>query len=272
MTMFGKRSKRNTSARRRRMSREDRRGVAVFSLCVLALAGLGFFALDVVRAPERDYDKVTLCNPSLPRFSQHIVVIDASDTLSPHQTHFLDTHLSDLLASAAVNDRFSIFVLDDHYNGLSNPVVDLCKPHSGEDVSALTANQQFVQTLYRERFEQPLDQAISRAVSGGEQPVSPIYEALSDVAALNHFDPAAENVHLTIVSDMIQNSRAGSVFKRGSAAIDQLPLIDLRRARTRVFWLDREKYQRYQTAELQASWQDYLGSVSRLEQIQRVRD
>lgn len=272
MTLWRRARKRRASVRRRGLSGEDKKGIAVFSLCAAALVALGIFTLQVVRAPERDYDKVTLCNPHLPRFAQHIVVIDASDTLSPHQTHFLDTHLSGLLASAAVNDRFSIFVLDDHYNGLSEPVVDLCKPHAGEDVSALTANQQFVQALYRERFEQPLDLAIARAVSAGEQPVSPIYEALSDVAALNHFDPAAENVHLTIVSDMIQNSRAGSVFKRGSAAIDQLPLIDLRRAQTRVFWLDREKYQRYQTAELEASWQDYLGSVSRLERIQRVRD
>ncbi|WP_105103649.1 hypothetical protein [Microbulbifer pacificus] len=241
-----------------------------FSLAILIV--LVIFALEVVRAPERDYDRVTLCNPSLPRFAQHIVVIDASDTLSAHQAHFLKTHLAGLLESAAVNDRFSIFVLDDHYNGLSEPVVDLCKPSTGSDVSALTANREFVHALYRERFEQPLDRAIATAVGAGEQPVSPIYEALSDVAALNHFDPAAENIHLTIVSDMIQNSRAGSVFKLGSAAIDRLPLIDLRRARTRVYWLDREKYQRYQTAELQASWQDYLGSVSRLEAIQRVRN
>lgn len=272
MALFRSEKRRASSRRRRGLSGEDRKGVAVFCLGALILAALGVFALQVVRAPERDYDRVTLCNPNLPRFAQHIVVIDASDTLSPHQTHFLDTHLSGLLESAAVNDRFSVFVLDDHYNGLSEPVVDLCKPHAGEDVSALTANQQFVEALYRERFEEPLDRAIARAVSGGEQPVSPIYEALSDVAALNHFDPSAENVYLTIVSDMIQNSRAGSVFKRGSAAIDQLPLIDLRRAQTRVFWLDREKYQRYQTAELEASWQDYLGSVSRLERIQRVRD
>lgn len=256
----------------RRLSREDKRGTLIFALSAMILIALLVSALQVVRSPARDFDKVTLCNPHLPRFAQHLVVIDASDTLSAYQIRFLKTHLSGLLESAAVNDRFSIFVLDDHYNGLSEPVINLCKPHSGEDVSALTANQQFVQALYKQRFEQPLDHAIGRAVSGGEQPVSPIYEALSDVVALNHLDPAAENVHLTIVSDMIQNSRAGSVFKRGSAAIDQLPLIDLRRARTRVYWLDRAKYQRYQTAELEASWQDYLGSVSRLEQIQRVRD
>ncbi|MCK7598235.1 hypothetical protein M0G74_13210 [Microbulbifer sp. CAU 1566] len=272
---MAKRAVRGTRQSRRgglALSAEDKKGVVLFACGCLILLALGAFALQVIRSPERDYDKVTLCNPSLPRFAQHLVVIDASDTLSVHQAHFLKTYLADLLDAAAVNDRFSIFVLDDHYNGLSEPVVDLCKPHSGKDVSALTANQQFVQALYRERFERPLDSAIAQAVSAGEQPVSPIYEALSDVAALNHFDPSAENVHLTIVSDMIQNSRAGSVFKRGSAAIDQLPLIDLRRATTRVYWLDREKYQRYQTAELQASWQDYLGSVSRLEQIQRVRN
>lgn len=259
-------------AKKPKLSLEDRRGIAVFSAGALILLALAVFSLQVVRAPERDYDRVTLCNPSLPRFAQHLVVIDASDILSAHQIHFLKTYLSTLLESAAVNDRFSIFVLDDHYNGLSEPVVDLCRPHSGKDVSALTANQQFVQALYRQRFEQPLDRAIASAVSGGEQPVSPIFEALSDVVALNHLDPVAESVHLTIVSDMIQHSRAGSVFKRGSAAIDQLPMINLRRVKTRVYWLERDKYQRYQTAELQASWQGYLGSVSHLEQIQRVRN
>lgn len=263
---------RSRGLRRNRFSSDDRKGLAVVAVSLAILAALAVFALSVVRAPERDYDPVTLCNPSLPRSAQYIVVIDASDTLSAYQAHFLKTHLAGLLDAAAVNDRFSVFVLDDHYNGLSEPVVDLCKPKAGRDVSALTANRQFVQALYRERFELPLDRAIASAVGGGEQPVSPIFEALSDVAALNHFDPGAETVHLTIVSDMIQNSRAGSVFKLGPAAVDRLPLIDLRRARTRVLWLDREKYQQYQTAELQASWHDYLGSVSHLEAIQRVRN
>ena len=257
---------------RKSLSSEDKKGIAIFAVGVVVLIALVVIAVHVIRAPERSYNEVTLCNPALPRFAHHLVVIDASDTLSPHQSHFLKTHLSGLLASAAVNDRFSIFVLDDHYNGLSEPVVDLCKPRSGDAVNALTANPQFVQALYRERFEHPLDQAISAAVAAGEQPVSPIYEALSDVAALNRIDPVAENVHLTIVSDMIQNSRAGSVFNSGAAAIDQLPLIDLRRARTTVYWLDREKYRKYQTADLEHSWQDYLGSVSRFEQIQRVRN
>lgn len=257
---------------RRGLSAEDRKGIAVLVAGLAVLSALLVFAFFAVRAPERNYDRVTLCNGSLPRSNHYLMVIDVSDALSPHQQHFLRTHLAGLLESAEVNDRFSIFVLDERYHGLSEPVVDLCKPRSADDVSALTANRQFVQALYRERFEQPLDKAIAAAVVGGEQPVSPIFEALSDVAALNRIDPSAQRVNLTIVSDMIQNSRAGSVFKRGSAAIDQLPLIDLRRAQTRVFWLDREKYQRYQTAELEASWQDYLGSVSRLERIQRVRD
>ncbi|MFD1218385.1 MULTISPECIES: hypothetical protein [Microbulbifer] len=256
----------------RRLSAEDRKGVIIFAAGSVILLALVVFAMVVLRAPERDYNRVTLCNDNLPRAEQHLVVVDASDTLSPHQRQFLRAHLSGLLDAAAVNDRFSIFVLDERYHGLSDPVVDLCKPPSGEDVNALTANRHFVQSLYRERFEQPLDRAIAAAVAAGEQPVSPIFEALSDLAALNRIDPAAQNVRLTIVSDMIQNSRAGSVFKRGAAAIDQLPLIDLRRASTRVYWLDREKYQQYQTADLEHSWQEYLGSVSRFEQIQRVRD
>ncbi|WGL17556.1 hypothetical protein PVT68_04505 [Microbulbifer bruguierae] len=266
------RSRKIRRSSRSRFSIEDRKGLALFGTGLAILLALGLFAWHTVRAPERDYDRVTLCNPNLPRFAHHLVVIDASDSFSAHQAHFLKTHLSSLLESAAVNDRFSIFVLDDHYNGLSEPVIDLCKPPSQSDVSSLTANRQFVQALYRQRFEEPLDIAIAKAVSGGEQPVSPIFEALSDVAALNHIDPAAENIHLTIVSDMIQNSSSGSVFKRGSTAIDQLPMIDLSRATTKVLWLKRKKYSQYQTTKLESSWEDYLNSISRSAEIVKVRD
>jgi len=257
---------------RRGLSGEDRKGIVIFAAGAAVLIALLCFVLWVIRSPEKQYDRVTLCNESLPRHAQHLLIIDVSDTLSAHQQHFLRRHISGLLEAAQVNDRFSIFVLDEHYNGLSDPVVDLCKPRSAGEVSGLTANRTFVENLYREHFEQPLEAAIARAVNSGEQPVSPIYEALSDVAALNRIDPRAEDVSLTLVSDMIQNSRAGSVFSSGAAAIEKLPPIDLRRARTTVYWLDREKYRKYQTAELQSSWQDYLASVSRFEQIEKVRD
>lgn len=257
---------------RGRLSAEDKKGIVVFGIGMTILVALAVVVASVVNSPEKAYDRVTLCNEHIPRHTHHLLVIDVSDALSVHQKHFLKTHISGLLQSASVNDRFSIFVLDERYNGLSDPVIDLCKPQSGDKVDMLTSNRLFVQTLYRERFEGPLEKAIASAVAGGEQQVSPIYEALSDIVALNWIDARAEKVELTIVSDMIQNSRAGSVFNSGSAAIDGLPLIDLRRVRTRVFWLDREKYRQYQTDALAASWKDYLGSVSHFDQIERVRD
>ena len=254
------------------LSAEDKRGVAIFATGIAMLAALAIFVLQVIRSPEKDYDRVTLCNEHLPRHTHQLLIIDVSDALSAHQEHFLRTHISDLLESARVNDRFSIFVLDEKYNGLSDPVIDLCKPKAADDVDMLTSNRTFVRELYRERFEVPLEKAIAAAVTSGDQQVSPIYEALSDVVALKRIDPRADEVNLTIVSDMIQNSRAGSVFSSGAAAIDRLPSIDLRRAKTRVYWLDREKYRKYQTPDLETSWEDYLGSVSRFEQIEKIRD
>lgn len=254
------------------MSAEDRKGVAIFAVGVLMLVALAVFILSVINSPDKDYDRVTLCNEHTPRYTHHLLVIDVSDALSAHQENFLRTHISSLLHSARVNDRFSIFVLDEKYNGLSDPVIDLCKPSSADEVNMLTANRTFVERLYQERFAVPLESAIAAVVSSGEQKRSPIFEALSDIATLRRIDPRAEDIRLTIVSDMIQNSRAGSVFSAGPQAIDGLPPIDLRRARTKVFWLDREKYKRYQTTDLASSWEDYLASVSRFEQIERVRD
>ncbi|MFI2811680.1 MULTISPECIES: hypothetical protein [Microbulbifer] len=255
-----------------RLSGDDRKGLMVAALGVVILAALAVTVVRVINAPENDYDRKTLCNTSLPRPLHHVFIIDVSDALSDYQKHFLRTHISGVLEQAAVNDRFTLFVLDEKYHGLSESVVDICKPETADAVSALTANRAFVERLYLERFEQPLDRAIAEVVAAGDQEVSPIYEALSDVVALDRLDGRAQEVHLTIVSDMIQNSRAGSVFSSGSAAIDNLPLINLRRARTTVLWLDREKYRQYQTTELQRSWQDYLASVSRFEQIERVRN
>ncbi|MFC6632655.1 hypothetical protein [Microbulbifer taiwanensis] len=253
------------------LSTEDRRGIGIFIAGAIALLGLiAFFAVRL-QAPENDYDRMSLCNESLPRYSHNIFLIDVSDTLSEYQRRFLHSRISSLLEVSKENDRFTIFVLDEKFHGLSEPVVDLCKPKSADDADALTSNRLFVEKLYRDRFQKPFEQAIASVVAAGEQEVSPIYEALSDVASLNRFDLHAQEVNLTIVSDMIQNSRSASVFSSGSAAIERLPAIDLRRARTKVFWLDREKYKRYQTPELANSWEDYLASVSRFEQIERVR-
>ncbi|WP_073272668.1 hypothetical protein [Microbulbifer donghaiensis] len=254
------------------MSSEDRRGLLIFAVGGAILIALAAFIFTVVNAPEKDYDRVTLCNEHTPRYAHQLLIIDVSDALSAHQEHFLRTHISEMLQSARVNDRFSIFVLDEKYNGLSDPVVDLCKPSSADDVNMLTSNRVFVERLYQDRFAEPLDRAIAAVVASGEQKRSPIFEALSDIAALRRIDQRAEDIRLIIVSDMIQNSRAGSVFRAGPEAIDGLPPIDLRRARTRVFWLDREKYKRYQTTDLVSSWEDYLASVSRFEQIERVRN
>ncbi|SDZ94997.1 hypothetical protein [Microbulbifer marinus] len=254
------------------MSAEDKKGVAIFALGLALLCALAVFIFVVINSPDKDYDKVTLCNEHTPRYVHHLLVIDVSDALSPHQEQFLRTHISGLLQNARVNDRFSIFVLDEKYNGLSDPVIDLCKPKSADQADMLTSNRNFVERLYRQRFEAPLENAIASVVAAGEQKRSPIFEALSDIAALRRIDPRAEDIQLTIVSDMIQNSRAGSVFNAGAEAIDGLPPIDLRRARTRVFWLDREKYKRYQTVDLASSWEDYLASVSRFEQIERIRN
>ena len=257
---------------RRGLSPEDKRGIAIFGTGLLILGALVLVVVQAISSPEKAYDPVTLCNKQLPRNAHHLLIIDVSDSLSAHQEHFLRSHISGLLETAAVNDRFSIFVLDERLNGLSDPVVDLCKPRSAEGANALTSNRLFIESLYRERFEAPLETAIASVVASGEQKVSPIYEALADVAALRRVDPRARDSSLTIVSDMIQNSRAGSVFDAGPKAIDDLPMVDLRGVKTKVLWLDREKYKRYQTSDLASSWEDYLGSVSRFDQIERVRD
>ncbi|WP_141398475.1 MULTISPECIES: hypothetical protein [Microbulbifer] len=257
---------------RRGLSTEDRKGVFIFGTGAALLVALGIFILQVVRSPDNDYDRVSLCNEHLPRAAHHLMIIDVSDALSAHQAHFLKIHISGLLRDASINDRFSIFVLDERYSGLSEPVIELCKPPSAVDADMLTSNRVFIERLYSERFATPLEQAIASVVTSGEQKESPIYEALSDVAALRRIDPRAGDVRLTIVSDMIQNSRAGSVFDAGPKAIENLPLVNLRGVRTWVFWLDREKYKRFQTEELASSWEDYLASVSRFEQIERVRN
>ncbi len=268
----GTRIRTRKRAAHRGISTEDKKGIAIFGSGVAILIALGVFVLQVVRSPEKDYDRVTLCNEHLPRAAHHLMIVDVSDALSAHQAHFLKTHISGLLQGAEVNDRFSIFVLDEHYSGLSEPVIELCKPPSADDADMLTSNRVFIERLYTERFATPLERAIATVVAGGEQKESPIFEAISDVAALRRIDPKAADVQLTIVSDMIQNSSAGSVFNTGSKAIENLPLVNLRGVRTRVLWLDREKYRRFQTEELASSWENYLASVSQFERIERVRN
>ena len=254
------------------LSDSDKKGVKLFGVgASLLIALIAAYAV-IAASPERKYDPDTLCNAELPRAVHEMFIVDISDSLSTHQRNFVSTYIGEKLASASVNDRFSIYVLDETSRGLSEPLIDLCKPKSASDVNALTSNKQFVERTYQEKFYKPLQASIERVVEANELSISPIYEALSDVVALKKYDGQASKVEVTLLSDMLQHSESGSVYRSGANAVDGLPTINLRDLELTVFWLDRPEGSKYQTAALAKSWATYLDKVANFQKIERVRN
>ena len=253
------------------LSDKDKNGVKLFGVAGLIFVSLATFYGLAASSPENKYDPVTLCNSELPRAEHSLFLVDISDSLSVHQRDFVTTYFGSVLDKAAVNDRFSIYILDERSRGLSDPIIDLCKPRSADDVNALTANKRFVEKIYSEKFYQPLQQSIEKVVEANELKISPIYESISDIASLGRGDDKAEKVKLILVSDMLQHSQAGSVYSAGAAAVEKLPSVNLQDIEVKVFWLDRPEASRIQTAALASSWASYLDKISEFDRIERVR-
>lgn len=252
-----------------KLSTQDRQGLIIFSVigifCVLIFA----FYFAALNKPKT-LDPITLCDSAVKRNLHTVYVIDASDKFSVYQKNFIQQKLKETLISASLNDRISVYLLDTKRGGLSDSVVDICKPRSGEKVNEWSENRDFIKRLHQEKFIKPLQKAIEGVVESSSMPVSPIQEGILDLKQMNLMDTSADIVSVNVFSDMLQNTQRASVYKNGAQAVESLPPMDLSGARITVYWLDQEN-RRHQTPRLVKAWANYFSASHALDKIERVR-
>ncbi len=178
-------------------------------------------------------DAETLCRTdgALPEVS--VVLLDLSSALSDVQKLDLKNELTRIRDGVPRFGRIEIFAVDDHAPRVLQPLLELCNPGRGEDMSEIYQNPQLARQRWERDFARTLDAAIEKLLGTPEAATSPIFEAIQAVALRTFDDPALDDVpsrRLVLVSDLMQNVPGKLRMYDGIPAFDEL-------ARS-PYWLD----------------------------------
>jgi len=256
----------------RNLSKKDKQGLVLIAISMLILLVLIISLLVVSTSKDRQYDKVTLCNEHINRESNNIFIFDISDPLSVHQKEFLINRFKAIIDASNINDKFSLFTLDNESKGISSPISSVCMPKRPENTNLLTENSDFIKENFQNKFYLPMEKSLSLASIDNTMSSSPIFEAISDIKSLGYLDKNAQINNIYLISDMLQNTNQYSVYSSKEKAISSLPNISMPNTQFIVYWLDRTSNRKYQTARLAKEWAKYFDSIASLSLIEKVRD
>jgi hypothetical protein len=195
-------------------SSKDRHGKALIAGVVVIFIALFVVAAVVKSEPKPDAEGCVGMSAG-----DTVIVLDHSEKISDQTKSEISARaLAFVTANTKVNDRVTVFNVDDLSRKSLVPVFSRCKPPA-------TGNQAYqsvkgVERSYREQFLEPLTKALSAAPSNGKE--SPIAQALIDVS-LTHYLRGSRNA-LLIYSDMLEYTPKFSMYtcSDGQHAISQL--------------------------------------------------
>ncbi len=112
----------------------------------------------------------------------------------------------------------SIYVFNDVFEPGFPPLLSLCNP--GRTASELIGNPRRDYLRWVEKFGRPLDEALSVLTQPAKGNLSPIVEAVGDVASRPETRVREGDKSLVLVSDMLQNSSQFTFFGSAPGARD----------------------------------------------------
>lgn len=238
----------NSSIRRRtRDQKDDFWGILMLVFAgVIAFSVTGLYLYNKFHATE--IDKKSLC-PTSGVTSVTALLIDATDKLSIQQKQAFSNAFQSLRESMPVHGRLDLYFIHSAQTSLLKPVVSLCNPGHGSEISSLVGNPKHVEQTWQEGFSKPLEREISQLLEASPEKESPILESIQSVVLTSLSEPSLKNKpkNLILVSDLMQHTQNLSLY-RGATAIDgyfqsktfEGLKIDLRDINMSVWMLGRE--------------------------------
>lgn len=216
-------SRRNNPRNRKdaRVEKEDYWGILMLIVAALIIVGIGgAYVYSKKNTPE--IDKNTFC-PKSGATSVTALLIDATDNLSIQQKQaFLSAFLS-LIDSIPLYGRLDLYFIHNTQTSLLKPVVSLCNPGHGAEISELVGNPRHVEQTWRDGFGQPLEREITQLLNASPEKESPILESIQSVVLTSLSEPIARDKakKIIIVSDLMQHTSNASLYA-GTPAIESI--------------------------------------------------
>ena len=255
------------------LSEEDRKGLIYGAI-------LGCVALGIIVAVfigymygSKGYDKETLCEYDVIRPAHKVLLVDTTDELTVFHSKYIENDIRELVVGSSMGSRFTVYLIEQKSGGLSEPVFDMCKPNSGENMNIIYENPKIAKRKFEEKFQEPLVALLLNLADVEEQNTSPLVESVSDLFKLSAFDEQAGKRSIHLYSDLLQNTDRASVYRSQplpDIASCESTSIDINKIYVHV--LGRAgKAQGLQNEALIVDWATYLGRCSSHVQFEKVR-
>jgi hypothetical protein len=205
---------RPTSRRTNRRRDDIRKGAPLIVIAVLLLVGL-IGAYVFVASNRVDLEADTGCPTSGPSVITAIL-FDRTDPINDKQKLYLENKLDGFRERTQKFEEVDTYSLEDQGDHVIRPLLRICDPGKGTDVSSLTGNPKLLQERWEKQFDTPLREMMEAMREGGGAKTSAIFEAIESVS-LQSFQKAklATNAprKLILVSDLIQFTKTLDFYK-----------------------------------------------------------
>lgn len=216
------------------------------SLAGLVAAGVGIYVwATAARPPIRD--QRTFCPVDGPT-AITVMLLDTSDPLPAATREEVTKRLTDIADGLPDYASLDIRILDPAYRA-GRQVFALCNPGDGRGVNQFTGNPTLAKRRWRERFREPLDEALNSGLQPQRSDTSPLLATLQGIALDRFTGKAVADIpkSLVIVSDMLEYGKEYSQYPPRDLSYQRFkatPLYlklrtDLAGAKVQIFYVQR---------------------------------
>lgn len=189
-------------------------GIVLIFLVVALVVGVASWMV-WLRHARANVDPETFCPYEGPA-AVTAVLLDVTDRYDATHVAAVRQRVLDARDGTPKSGALELFLLSQNADeGHARPLVRLCQPGSRTEASLWTENPDAVERRWRDAFADPIDRALSDAVTGGGAASTPLLEGLRRVAVESFTGAAREGIprHLIVVSDLLQHSDCFSFYR-----------------------------------------------------------
>lgn len=236
--------------RRSRRSRGDNdflkiaAGIFLSALGIAALAVALYFWIYAEHTAARLPDGC----PSTGASSITVLLVDTSDELPDPAKQELTTYILDIANSLPIGGYLELRLLDPKVKGGKVEFAG-CNPGDGSNLNDITGNPRLAQKRWKEKFQDPVKQAVEVALRPIPAQTSPIFATLQAIAIDRFTGRKNERLpkDLVIISDLIEHTPEYSQY-HGDLTYDRFKKstlyrkvkTDLHGANVRIFYVQRK--------------------------------
>lgn len=193
------------SAKSRNKAKNMRTALLLMVSAFLILGGASYTYMQLLKDQVR-VDKVTMCPVNGPT-GITAVLIDSTDPFTTIQQEYLQKFFDELQQSIEVRSMIQVYSASDYSNKGFEPIVSLCNPGDGATASQWTENPERIRKRWKELFDQPLHESVSKGLSRGSADSSPLMLMLQSMS-IQAFPLSNQDIpqNLIIVSDMLEHT------------------------------------------------------------------